>query len=79
MTFISENRLGDFDMDINELISYSSNYSSIFEGMCFIIDDLFQSKKLVRDDDDNLKLLTDRTEQFIISNYTKQLSLQSLS
>ncbi len=76
---ISDSRTVEIDMEINELLSNSTSYRSLYEGITFIIDDLFRTQKLKIESDDSQKALVDKIEQYIKSNFCNQISLQNLS
>lgn len=78
LRYIPKDTLVHIEMEINELISNSFNYKAIYNGMCFIIDELFMLTKSKPQEQDSQKALADRIEQYLKSNYSNTLSLQSL-
>lgn len=79
MDFIYESKTFETDIEINELICNSYSFKSLYNGLCLIIDELFLFKKTYNKENEDKLLIIDKVEQYIKSNYMKQINLQSLS
>ena len=77
--FLSQDKLVEISLEIDELISNSFNYSQIFEGMSFIFDDLFVLFRNNYIDTSDQKLLADHVENYIRQNLANQISLKLIS
>lgn len=76
---ISQNRLLEIEMEIDELISNSFTYQSLFEGMSIIFDDLFYLLRNKCIEKNDQKIIADKVEHYIQQNYSQQISLLSIS
>lgn len=79
ISHLSQNRLMEIEMEIDELISNSYKYQTIYEGMSIIFDDLFTSAKMQFTGNSDQKALIDKVENYIRQNYSQQISLQSIA
>lgn len=74
-----EHTVIDIDLEISELITGSTNYKLLYDGLCSITDEIFSFLKPVKTDMDSDKILMDAIEQYIKSNFSKPINLQTLS
>jgi two-component system, response regulator YesN len=78
-SFLPEAELLSIDQKINELITGSISYSTIYLEMCHIIDKILEQKKIYKQNNNYHKTLVDKVEGYIKSNYNSPVTLQSIA
>lgn len=76
---VSPMELLDTDLEIHGMLNRSTDYAALFDGMSRILDHLFAYNRVKISIDGKQKMLADRIEQYIEANYSKPLSLFTLS
>lgn len=74
-----QKRFLEIEMEIDELISNSFTYQSLYDGMSFIFDDLFYFLRNQNIEKSDHEVLADKVEYYIKQNYSQQISLQSIA
>lgn len=74
---ISDKRLIEMELEIDELISNSVRYASIRFGMSLLIDECFLSGQAAATEDTNS--LVSRIDAYLLTHYAQQISLQSIA
>ncbi len=77
--WLNQTRMLEIELEIDEIVSSSYKYSSIYEGMSVILDQLFhlvQAESRSKEDQSKLAL---RIERYILNRYTELLSLPSIA
>lgn len=76
---IPQDMILQIELEINELISNTTNYKSLYEGLCIISDELFEACRNSSETEYSHQLLVKKVEQYIKQNYITNITLQSLS
>lgn len=76
---LSEDRLRELELEIDELISNACRYAAVLGGMLMIIDELFAGNRRIPPDKTDQAMLMNEVERFVKHNYTESLSLQTLA
>jgi len=76
---LSQNKLMETELEIDELISNAYRYSAIQGSMLLIIKDLFASRKKAVFDKTDHKQLIAQVEDYILHNYSRPISLQMIA
>lgn len=77
--WLNQTRMLEIELEIDEIVSSSYKYSSIYEGMSVILDQLFhlvQAESRSKEDQSKLAL---GIERYILNRYTELLSLPSIA
>lgn len=72
-------KLIDIQMELNELITYSTSYQLLFEGLSYLTEDLFDGSRAEKTEEREQQEIIERIDDYIKSNYSKPINLQTLS
>lgn len=78
-SMIDHNRLLSINMEIDEILSNSITYDHVLNGMYIMFDDLFSLLKYRADQTKENTITAKQVEEYIRQNFTKSISLQSIS
>ncbi|MBU9735852.1 response regulator transcription factor [Diplocloster agilis] len=74
-----QGRIQEKYLELDELISNTSDYDVLYEGVELLFSDLFHSQKEIRHNEEPLFSTIQDVERYLKKNYAKQISIQQLA